>query len=43
MLDWVTYGIEAVGIVILCVWIVVPIREFKRIFRSLNQKESDSK
>ena len=40
MLDWGTYAIEAIGLVILCVWIVVPAREFKRIFKSLKEKES---
>lgn len=43
MLDWGTYAIEVVGIVILCVWIVVPAREFKRIIKSLKQKESQEK
>ena len=43
MLDWGTYAIEAVGLVILCVWIVVPAREFKRIIKSLKQKESERK
>ena len=35
MFDWMTWSIEAVGIVILCIWIVVPIGEFKAIFRRL--------
>ncbi len=43
MLDWGTYAIEAVGVLILCVWIVVPIREFKRIFKSLKEKEAMKK
>jgi len=42
MLDWGTYAIEAVGLVIMCVWIVVPAREFKRIFKSLKEKDEGS-
>lgn len=38
MLDWITLLIEAVGILILCVWIVIPIHEFKLIFRRLRQE-----
>ena len=38
MFDWMTWSIEAVGIVILCIWIVVPIGEFKAIFRRLKLK-----
>jgi len=43
MFDWMTYSIEAVGIVILCIWIVVPIREFRRIFQRLKEKEAADK
>ena len=39
MFDWMTWSIEAVGIVILCIWIVVPIAEFKTIFRRLKLKD----
>lgn len=35
MFDWVTWSIEAVGIAILCIWIVVPIGEFRSIFQRL--------
>lgn len=35
MTDWITITIEAVGVIILCVWIVVPIREFRGILRRL--------
>jgi len=40
MFDWMTWSVEAVGIVILCIWIVVPIGEFKTIFRRLKLKDS---
>ena len=40
MFDWMTWSIEAVGIVILCIWIVVPIGEFKTIFRRLKLSDS---
>jgi hypothetical protein len=37
-MDWMTLTIEAIGFVILCIWIVVPIREFRLIFHRLNSK-----
>ena len=42
MLNWGTWAIEAIGFVILCVWVVVPAKEFKRIFKSLKEKEEGS-
>ena len=39
MPDWITVCVEAVGIVILLCWIVVPIREFKGIFKRLKAEE----
>jgi hypothetical protein len=39
MLDWVTLSIEALGIVILCIWVIVPIGEFRSIFRRLRQRQ----
>lgn len=38
MLDWMTIAIEAVGIVILCIWVIVPVQEFRTIFRRLQLK-----
>lgn len=35
MFDWITLTIEAMGIVILILWIIVPIGEFKSIYRRL--------
>lgn len=32
--DWKTWGIWAIGFAILVVWIVVPIREFRRLLNS---------
>ena len=29
--DWITFSVETVGIVIFCIWVVVPIREFRAI------------
>lgn len=36
MLDWITLTIEAIGIAILVLWIIVPIGEFKSIYRALH-------
>jgi uncharacterized membrane protein YcjF (UPF0283 family) len=38
MLDWITITIELVGIVILLMWIVIPIQEFRGIFRIVTRK-----
>jgi uncharacterized membrane protein YcjF (UPF0283 family) len=38
MIDWITILIEAVGVVILLMWIVIPIREFRDILRVLKLK-----
>ena len=38
MLDWITITIELVGIAILLLWIVIPIREFRQIFQIVKHK-----
>ena len=38
MLDWITITIELVGVVILLMWIVIPIREFRQIFQIVKHK-----
>jgi hypothetical protein len=35
-----TLAIEIVGIFILCVWIVIPVQEFRDIFRKLRAPSS---
>jgi len=42
MMDWITLRIELIGIAIFCIWIVVPIREFRAIFKRLRQREMDA-
>ena len=37
--DWMLWGVEACGIVILIVWIAVPIKEFKQIAKRLKEKQ----
>jgi hypothetical protein len=32
--DWVTWGIWGIGFSILVIWILVPIREFKKILEA---------
>lgn len=36
--DWITWGIWAIGFTILVVWIIVPIKEFRKLLR--NRRES---
>lgn len=40
MIDWITLLIELVGIAILLMWIVIPIREFRQILRVLKNKRA---
>jgi hypothetical protein len=34
-MDWMTLSVEVIGVVILCVWVVIPIREFAVIARRI--------
>jgi hypothetical protein len=34
-MDWITLSVEIIGIAILCVWVVIPIREFAVIARRI--------
>jgi len=38
MIDWITIAIELVGIAIMLMWIVIPIREFREILRTVKRK-----
>ena len=38
-MDWATAIIEAVGLLILGIWIVIPIGEFKAIFAKIREGE----
>ena len=29
MFDWITWGIWLIGLIILVIWIVIPVKEFK--------------
>ena len=42
MPDWITLSVEAVGVVILLCWIVVPIREFRGIFKRLKRERIEA-
>jgi hypothetical protein len=37
VMDWITWTVEAAGILIFCIWLVVPIREFRQIFLRLKK------
>ena len=39
-IDWITWSIWFIGFVIMIVWIMVPIREFKKL---LHQKQKQHK
>jgi hypothetical protein len=36
--DWATFVIEAIGVTILLLWVVIPIREFQGIFREIRNR-----
>ena len=40
MLDWMSLSIEAVGLVILLIWVVIPIRAFREIFKRLKRQNA---
>ena len=37
-MDWITTAVESIGLVILVIWTVVPIQEFRLIFRRLKEQ-----
>ena len=37
-MDWITLLIETVGVVILLLWIVIPIREFRAILKKIRAR-----
>jgi hypothetical protein len=37
-MDWMTLAIEVMGAVIFCVWVVIPIREYRSIYQRLRQR-----
>ena len=37
-MDWMTLAIEAVGAVIFCVWVVIPIHEYRSIYQRLRHR-----
>ena len=38
MVDWITVTIELIGLAILLMWIVIPIREFRQILQIVKHK-----
>jgi hypothetical protein len=39
-MDWMTLAITATGAVIFCVWIIIPIQEYRTIFRRLREQRA---
>lgn len=37
-MDWMTLAIEVIGAVIFCVWVVIPIREYRSIYQRLRHR-----
>ena len=38
-MDWATAAIEAVGLLILGIWIIIPVHEFQGIFAKIRHRE----
>jgi hypothetical protein len=41
-MDWITLSIEIIGLVILVIWTLIPIQEFKAIFARLRSQHRES-
>ncbi len=41
--DWITWSIWLIGFIIMVIWILVPIREFKRILQQKRLEEKAKK
>lgn len=39
--DWMTWGIFGIGVGILVIWVVIPIREFKGMLKKRREKEKN--
>jgi len=37
-MDWITLTIELIGVVILLLWIVIPVREFRSILKTIRHR-----
>ncbi len=41
--DWITWSIWLIGFIIMIIWILVPIREFKKILQKKRSEEKAKK
>lgn len=41
-MDWMTLSIEIVGALIFCLWIIIPIREYREIYQHFRQQSGES-
>ncbi len=41
--DWVTWSIWSLGFIILIVWIIVPLREFRKLLREHKRRSAERK
>jgi hypothetical protein len=41
-MDWMTLSITAIGALIFCLWVVIPIREYRMIYLRLRQRSHQS-
>lgn len=39
--DWITWSIWLIGFIILIIWIIVPIREFKKLMQNKTIKDNN--
>ena len=41
MFDWMTWGVWLIGVVILVIWIIVPLREFAQMRRRMRHGRAE--
>jgi uncharacterized membrane protein YcjF (UPF0283 family) len=41
-MDWMTLAITATGAVIFCLWVIIPIREYRTIYRRLQERTREA-
>ena len=41
-MDWMTLSITAIGAVIFCLWVVIPIQEYRTIYRRMRRRTVDT-
>lgn len=41
-MDWMTLAITVTGALIFCLWVIIPIQEYREIYRRVRERNADS-